>query len=240
MRIRKPSDERLVEKYRPKTFDDVVGQAAVIARLRNLVARGLGGRALLFIGPSGVGKTTVALIVARLWGCMTDEETYESVMDGSNLDIRFYKANALDQRAADELHTSLRYRPAFHDHKIAIIDEAQSMTEGARGSLLNIIEAAIPRYAVVIMTTTGFPTLKTQQDMFSPNTAFGSRPKRFNFEEPAPADIAERLGVIYYLETGEMLDPDICRQIVKEGEGNIRACVELLEDALPVRAEKCA
>lgn len=222
---------RLVEKYRPKSCDDVIGQAGAIAQIDALLERGIGGRALLFEGPSGVGKTTTALVLARHVGTVGDDETLQAVQMGSNLDIRFYRAKEMDQRAVEELQDWLVLSNWRADYKMAIIDEAQTMTRGATDALLSVLEN-LPDRAIVILTTTEAEAL--QEDLFGMQTPFGSRCIQIAFARPDNAAIAERLAEIAFLETSNGASLPYA-DIVRQGKGNVRACLQLLETAL-VRA----
>ncbi|KPL05704.1 hypothetical protein AMJ85_11095 [candidate division BRC1 bacterium SM23_51] len=222
---------RLVEKYRPKTFSDIIGQEKAVARIEALLKRGIGGRALLFEGPSGVGKTTTALVLARHLGIVRDNETLQVVQMGSNLDIRFYRAKEMDQRAVEELRDWLALSNWQAPYKMVIIDEAQTMTKGATDALLSVLET-LPERAVVILTTTEAEAL--QDDLFGRQTPFGSRCIQVSFVKPSNAEIAERLVEIAFKECGNGATLPY-REIVQEGKGNVRACLQLLETALVAR-----
>jgi len=217
---------RLVEKYRPKAFDDVAGQANAVARLKRLIEKGIGGRALLFEGPSGAGKTSLAYVVGRSLGIVKDGETLESLMEGQNLDVRFYRANEMTQREVEELHTWIRFWP-LGEMKMVIIDEAQTMTSGAQSGLLSLLET-LPETTVFLLTTT---EAALQEDLFGNATPFGSRCKRIAFEAPSREAIAQRLAFIAWSETGDGAALPYA-EIVRQGKGNLRKCIDLLEDAL--------
>ena len=220
----------LVEKYRPARLGDIIGQETAVRKARALLRCGLGGRILLLVGPSGTGKTTMALAIARELGLLREGETLESVQAGGNFDLRFYRANALDQRSYDDMVVWLGLNIWNPEAlcKIAVIDEAHTITAGARSGLLAL--EAMPAHAIVILTTS------EDSEQFAPATPLGSRCKRITFDLPSDEDIAGRLAEIAFAETGNGADIPY-RQIVRQGDGNVRACISELDDYL---AEKGA
>lgn len=219
---------RLVEKYRPRKLSEVVGQEKAVAQIERLLKRGIGGRALLFEGPSGVGKTSAAIALARHLGIIHDSETLQAIQMGANLDIRFYQARAMDQSAVGEMADWIALANWRAPYKMAIIDEAQTITKGAADALLSVLEN-LPERMIVILTTTEAEAL--QDDLFGKQTPFGSRCIQVHFVKPANTEIAERLAEIAYQETGDGAGLPY-GDIVREGKGNVRACLQLLETAM--------
>ena len=222
---------RLVEKYRPRRLSDVVGQDKAIARLRDYMDD-MGGRVWLFVGPSGTGKTTTTFCLANELGIMAEGETLQSIKKGRNLDFNFWAGSAMDKNAAAELADWAGYLPMRAPIKMAIIDEAQNITPGGRESLLSIFEGLTDNI-VVVMTTTGLRTIAKQNDLFAvpKNDPFGSRCKHVHFVDPPAEAIIDHLVEIAFKETGNGAGLPY-KEILEEGKGSIRACIDLLEDAL--------
>jgi len=212
---------RLVEKYRPKRFADLIGQTKAIAQIQALVRRGVGGRALLFEGPSGVGKTTTALALARALAIIGDEDTLPRIQMGTNLDRRSYEASTVDQKAVEEMRDYLSYHAFGGGMRMIIIDEAQTITAGARSALLSVLES-LPENVVLVLTTTEAQAL--QDDLFGRQTPFGSRCIPVAFELPNNREIAMHLAEIAFAETGDGAAIPYA-EIVRRCKGNLRTCI---------------
>jgi len=163
----------LALKYRPTSFDEVVGQTSVTRTLRNALERGKVGHAFLLSGARGVGKTTTARILAKALNCSkgdsptaspcstrTDEERAKAcdscreIADGKSLDVQEIDGasnNSVDQ--VRELRESARYSPARDRFKIWIIDEVHMLSTGAFNALLKTLEEPPPRVKFIFATT---------------------------------------------------------------------------------------
>ena len=163
----------LALKYRPTSFDEVVGQTSVTRTLRNALDRGKVGHAFLLSGARGVGKTTTARILAKALNCArtegptaspcstrTDEDKAKAcdscreIADGKSLDVQEIDGasnNSVDQ--VRELRESARYSPARDRFKIWIIDEVHMLSTGAFNALLKTLEEPPPRVKFVFATT---------------------------------------------------------------------------------------
>ena len=163
----------LARKYRPTSFDEVVGQATVTRTLRNALERGKIGHAFLFSGARGVGKTTTARILAKALNCSKAEgPTAEPCSTRTDAD----RAQACDTAARSrtarawtcrrstarrttrvdqvrELRESARYNPARDRYKIWIIDEVHMLSTGAFNALLKTLEEPPPRVKFIFATT---------------------------------------------------------------------------------------
>ena len=163
----------LALKYRPTSFDEVVGQATVTRTLRNAIDRGKIGHAFLLSGARGVGKTTTARILAKALNCAksegptgspcstrTDEDreracsSCREISDGKSLDVQEIDGasnNSVEQ--IRELRESARYNPARDRFKVWIIDEVHMLSTGAFNALLKTLEEPPPRVKFIFATT---------------------------------------------------------------------------------------
>src|SRR5687767_1891075 len=154
----------LARKWRPRTFDEVVGQGTVTRTLKNALASGRIGHAFLLSGARGVGKTTTARILAKALNCSRgDKPTPEpcgecasclEIASGSSLDVQEIDGathNGVEQ--VRELRESARYNPARDRFKIWIIDEVHMLSTGAFNALLKTLEEPPPRVKFVFATT---------------------------------------------------------------------------------------
>jgi len=212
---------RLVEKYRPMTLDDVVGQAEAKQTIRALLNRGIGGRALLLEGPSGVGKTTMALVIARTLGLVRPKGTYQSLAAGSSFAVQFCGARDVDVAAVEQMEMwlgQLPWPPA--EYKMAIIDEAQTMTAKATSAMLSVLET-LPEHAIVILTTT-----EIEDELFRVEGPFASRCQTILFERPKNSEIGARIQHIARNEIGRELTIDELSSIIRKANGNVRTAVQ--------------
>ena len=152
----------LALKYRPKTFDDVVGQEAVTRTLKNAIASGRLGHAFLLSGARGVGKTTTARILARALNCVkgpTPDPCGEcssctEVSQSASMDVQEIDGatnNSVDD--VRELRESARYKPARDRFKVWIIDEVHMLSSGAFNALLKTLEEPPPQVKFIFATT---------------------------------------------------------------------------------------
>src|SRR5512133_3255186 len=150
-------------KYRPQTFDDVVGQAHIERTLRNAVGEGSVAHAYLFTGPRGTGKTTTARILAKALNCEqgptpTPDETCDpclAIADGTHPDV--LELDAASRTGVDDVREQIiargNYAPSRGTWKIYIIDEVHMLSTSAFNALLKTLEEP-PSNTVFIMCTT--------------------------------------------------------------------------------------
>ncbi len=219
----------LYRKYRPKTFDDVIGQAPVTRTLTAQVAKNRIGHAYLFTGTRGTGKTTCAKIFARAINCLRPQEgspcgeceVCKALESASNLDVVEMDAasnNGVD--AIREMIDSTKYPPVSGKYKVYVIDEVHMLSPGAFNAFLKTLEEP-PPYVVFILATTEVHKL--------PQTIV-SRCMRFDFRLVAEDKIASVIKRAYDGE-GVAYDEDAVELIARAGEGSVR-------DALSV-ADRC-
>jgi len=225
----------LARRWRPLTFDAVVGQAPIVRTLRNALAQERIAHAYLFAGPRGVGKTTTARLLAmglncegaRAVGavpCATCEPCRE-VAAGRALDV--IEIDGASNRGIDEVRTlreNARYAPARGRRKVYIIDEVHMLTEPAFNALLKTLEEP-PAHVVFVLATTEARRL--------PLTIL-SRCQRFDFRPIAGAEIGEALRRILEEEKVpvDAVEPDALRLLARAADGSLRDALSLLDTAL--------
>ena len=182
----------IARKWRPQTFDDVVGQDHVVRTLKNAIARGRIAHAYLFVGPRGTGKTSTARIFAKALNC-TDgpnadfdpqDPAVKSIADGTSMDVIEIDGasnNSVDQ--IRELRDDVRYAPTQGKYKIYIIDEVHMLSNQAFNALLKTLEEPPPHVKFVFATTDVQKVLPT----------ILSRCQRFDLKPIAADLIVQRL-----------------------------------------------
>ncbi|MEN6330501.1 MAG: DNA polymerase III subunit gamma/tau, partial [Smithella sp.] len=152
----------LARKFRPQSFEDVAGQEHVVKTLRNAISQGHVAHAFLFSGPRGVGKTTIARILAKSLNCekgptptpCNECSNCKEITDGSSLDVR--EIDGASNRGIDEireLRENIKFVPAAARYKIYIIDEVHMLTREAFNALLKTLEEP-PSHVKFIFATT--------------------------------------------------------------------------------------
>jgi DNA polymerase-3 subunit gamma/tau len=211
-------------KYRPRTFDDLVGQPAVQIILRRMLEVGQVPSAMLFAGCKGTGKTTTARIVAAVLNCQEPAKpcgtcvSCKSVFDGTSMDV--IEIDAASTGNVDDIRTlrqNLQYRQTG-DWRIVILDEAQSISPAGFNALLKTLEEGPPRTLFVLCTT---------ELRKIPGTV-ASRTLPFHFKKLAPADIAGRLACIARAE-GHPVEPDLLDLLADRADGAMRDAIMTLD-----------
>jgi DNA polymerase-3 subunit gamma/tau len=190
--VSSPGYQVIARKWRPQTFDDVVGQDHVVRTLKNAITRGRIAHAYLFVGPRGTGKTSTARIFAKALNCTggpkadfdVNDPACVAIAEGSHLDVIEIDGasnNGVDQ--VRDLRDTARYAPAQGKFKIYIIDEVHMLSTAAFNALLKTLEEPPPHVKFVFATTEPQKVLPT----------ILSRCQRFDLK-PIPAElIVERL-----------------------------------------------
>ncbi len=199
----------LYRKYRPQTFDDVVGQEQIITLLESSITQKKISHAYLFCGGRGTGKTTVARIFARDIGCNGED---------------IIEIDAASNRGIDEireLRDAVRTSPFSSPYKVYIVDEAHMLTKEAANALLKTLEEP-PSHVIFILATTDPEKL--------PATII-SRCQKIVFQVPSLATLAKRL--VYVAESeGKVLAEDSALLIARHGKGSYRDALGVLEQVL--------
>ena len=185
----------LYRAYRPQTFDEVVGQDAIVTALKNQIMTGQIGHAYLFAGTRGTGKTSCAKIFARAVNCLDSHDGNpcnacahcRAILDETTMDV--VEMDAASNRGIDdirELRETVIYPPAQVRYKVYIIDEAHMITKEAFNALLKIMEEP-PSHLIFILATTEPERI--------PATIL-SRVQRYEFKRIEPEVIAKRLAMV--------------------------------------------
>jgi len=217
----------LANKYRPKSFDEIVGQDHISTILSNSIKRDKVHHAYIFCGPSGVGKTTAARIFAYTLSSFLNskddskdhEDSSHKILSDDSPD--YVEIDAASNRGIEEirhLKSEIRYKPLENKYKFIVIDEAHGLTGAASEALLKMIEEP-PGHAIFILCTTEVGKLK--QTLFS-------RCISLRFHKVNPLVSQKRLRGICDQE-GIDIEDDALLDISRSSDGNVRLCIQYLE-----------
>lgn len=217
----------LYRKWRPETFDDIVGQQHITNTLKHEIAKEQISHAYLFCGTRGTGKTSTAKIFSRAVNCENPHdgepcnkcETCMGISDGRIFDV--YEMDAASNNGVDnirELRDEVAYSPVGCKYKVYIIDEAHMLTAAAFNALLKTLEEP-PSHALFILATT--------EPQKIPQTIL-SRCQRYDFKRISDSDIAMRMKKVAAAE-GINATEDALELIAELGDGSMRDALSVLE-----------
>ncbi len=222
----------LARKYRPQKFSEVIGQEHVTRTLKNAIEQGRTAHGYIFSGHRGIGKTTVARILAMALNCRSSDkpvpepcgvcESCTEIRAGNSVDV--IEIDAATNRGIDEireLREAARYRPARDRFKIYILDEAHQITDAAFNALLKTLEEP-PGHVVFMLATT--------QPEDIPQT-IRSRCQHFSFRA---VRFAEILGQLKEVAAREKIkaDEDALALLAEAGDGSMRDALSILDQAI--------
>jgi len=228
----------LARKYRSQSFDDVVGQDPVSQTLKNAIKTGRVAHAFLFVGTRGVGKTTMARILAKALNCLeADAPTTEpcckcqgciAINQGEDIDvIEIDGASNNGVEQVRELRQNAIYRPARSRYKIYIIDEVHMLSVAAFNALLKILEEPPEHVKFIFATTEPNKVIPTIQ----------SRCQRYDFCNIGPAHIAQQLRFVLNEEKIKFED-DLVVHLSKMANGSMRDGLSLLDRLISTSDKK--
>lgn len=219
--------QALYRKWRPMTFDDVVGQNQASDTLKSAVSSGRIAHAYLFCGTRGTGKTSTAKIFSRAVNCENPQNgepcnecaTCKGILNGSILDV--YEMDAASNRGVEnirEIRDEVIYTPVGCKYKVYIIDEVHMLTDEAFNALLKTLEEP-PSHAIFILATT--------EPHKIPSTVL-SRCQKFDFRRIGLDDIAKRITKIAAAEKIN-ITPDAAELVAELGDGSMRDAISILD-----------
>ena len=230
------SYEVFARKYRPQTFDDLVGQAHVSRTLKNAVAQNRLAHAYLFVGPRGVGKTSTARILAKSLNCVKGPtvtpcgecDNCREIAAGNSLDvIEIDGASNNSVEDVRQLRENVRYAPAKGRYKIYLIDEVHMLSPAAFNALLKTLEEPPEHVKFIFATTEPQKVLPT----------ILSRCQRFDLHRIAANLIAKHLQFIAGKEN-ITLEPAAAHAIARGAEGGLRDAESMLDQLVAFCGEK--
>lgn len=229
----------LYRKYRPQSWKEITNQNHIKIALQNEIETGKIAHAYLFCGPRGIGKTTVARLLAKAINCETRKEgesepcnkcvACEEITSGRDLDI--VEIDAASHTGVDNVRENIvanaKFSPSRRKYKVFIIDEVHMLSTSAFNALLKTIEEPPARVIFILATT----------EVHRVPTTIISRCQRFDFKRITRREVIERLKYILSQERVEV-DEQILESIARSSEGCVRDAESLLGQVLALRDSK--
>lgn len=220
----------LYRQYRPKKFEDLLGQEHIVSTIKNQIKNDNIGHAYLFSGTRGTGKTSTAKIFSRAVNCLNpidgspcnECEICRGILDGSIMDV--IEMDAASNRGVNdirELRDKVSYQPSYAKYKVYIIDEVHMLTQEAFNALLKTLEEP-PKHLIFILATTEAEKI--------PQTIL-SRCQRFDFKRIGTSLIMENMKNITDSLNLE-IEEDALRVIARNADGGMRDALSLLDQCI--------
>ena len=217
-------------KYRPMTFEDVVGQEHVVKTLRHAIESGRIANAYLFIGPRGIGKTTLSRIFAKALNCLSPKgvepcgecENCRQIAEGRSIDVT--ELDAASHNKVEDVRPiieAVQFKPATSRYKVFIVDECHMLTNAAWNALLKTLEEPPPYVKFIFATTEGDKMMAT----------IVSRCQRFDLRRIQTHQIVSRLSYICGKEDIKASD-DALLAIARGAEGGMRDALSSLDQLI--------
>jgi len=215
-------------KYRPVTFDTVVGQGSITSTLKNAIRNNTLAQAFLFCGPRGVGKTTCARIMAKTINCLNPTENMEACNEcescrafNNNASFNIYELDAASNNSVEDIRSlvdQVRIPPQIGQYKVYIIDEVHMLSAAAFNAFLKTLEEP-PAYAKFILAT-------TEKHKIIPTIL--SRCQIFDFKRITVDDIAKHLAYVAQSE-GVNAEPEALNIIAQKADGALRDALSIFD-----------
>ena len=215
-------------KYRPMTFDTVVGQGSITNTLKNAIRNNTLAQAFLFCGPRGVGKTTCARIMAKTINCLNPTENMEACNEcescrafNNNASFNIYELDAASNNSVEDIRSlvdQVRIPPQIGQYKVYIIDEVHMLSAAAFNAFLKTLEEP-PAYAKFILAT-------TEKHKIIPTIL--SRCQIFDFKRITVDDIAKHLAFVAQSE-GVDAEPEALNIIAQKADGALRDALSIFD-----------
>lgn len=226
----------LAQKYRPQTFDDVVGQEMVTRTIKNSILNQRLANAYMFSGPRGVGKTSIARLLAKTLNCEAEAKkrpcnvcsSCDEISQGNYIDV--LEVDGASNNGVDEIRTlreNVKFTPSKGRFKIYIIDEVHMLSTGAFNALLKTLEEPPAHVKFIFATTEPHKVIPTIM----------SRCQRFDFKRISPKFIYERLAYIAKEENIE-LEEKAALLIARSAEGSLRDALVILDQMVSFSGDK--
>ena len=222
------SYQAMARRWRPKRFEDMVGQEHVARTLRNALVRGHLHHAFLFTGTRGVGKTTSAHILARMLNCSEADpekrpcgvcESCLEIEKGASMDV--LEIDAASHTGVDdvrELREQLKYAASHGRYRVVILDEVHMLSKAAFNALLKTLEEPPPHVVFILATT---EVHKVPQTILS-------RVQRYDFRRLTPAQVRDRL-LLICAEDGIHAEPEALEIVALRADGSMRDGLSLFD-----------